>query len=647
MLNTDEEKILLSIKLLPILLIIILPAAITFLFTSQSQNSLENDIKDIRKEFIISNKQNIKYQVESLESTFKKKQEKSIQHIKKQIKEEILKVHSIATNIYNNNKNLSEKQIKKLIINTLRGIRFSDKKGYFFIFSLDGKNIMHPIKPHLEGKNLIEYTDSKGTQFIKESIQILNKQNELFSTWWWTKPDSTEEYEKIGFHKVFKPFNWFIGTGLYLNEEKNKIKKDILSNLENFSVLTNNYFFILNKNGKLLSSPYENSNEKEFNIDSPKIIKKILKLVTYGDGYTVYKNNKDAQTDDNNKIIYVKYLDSFDWILGNGFSPKDIEAKIRKKENVLKHQNSNLITGIFLINTVVAFILIALTIVFSDFVEKQFVKYKRKNKKYQDILHTVIDKKTSKLVRLNKTLEQRVISEVSKNRKKDKIMFQQSKMAALGELLGMIAHQWRQPLAKINSTTLSMYNRYKKGSFTIDNLKEDINNIEDTTNFLSQTITDFTTFFAPDKEKVHFSTKQAVDECLHILFPKFYHKVNIEINVIEDRKIYGYITQYQQAVLTLLNNALDMFEERNIRLPIINIEISSYNGRSKLAISDNAQGISETYLEMIFEAHFSTKRSKKNSGLGLYISKMIIEQNMNGILSVENTEKGAMFTIII
>ena len=103
----------------------------------------------------------------------------------------------------------------------------------------------------------------------------------------------------------------------------------------------------------------------------------------------------------------------------------------------------------------------------------------------------------------------------------------------------------------------------------------------------------------------------------------------------------------QKAILTILINALDMFEVRNIEYPKIKIMISSHNGKSKLSISDNAQGINKDCLDKIFEAYFSTKKSKKNSGLGLYISKMIVEQNLNGILSVENTQEGAKFTIII
>jgi len=651
MLNKDEKKILISIKVLPILIIIILSAVVTYFFTIQNKNGFKDEIKSIKENFIKTNKSRIKSQISKMSTIFENEFQEANEHMKMHLKEEVYQAHAIATNIYNTNKNLPKKRVENLIKSTLKGVRFDNGRDYFFVYTLDGVNVLHPIKPELEGKSLLEYTDSKGNQIIKNMIPILKEKKESFSRWWWSKPYTKIEYEKIGFHKVFEPYNWFIGTGLYLDDYEDDLKEDLLQRLGNTSFDENDYFFILDKNGVLLSSHNkhieQNKKLSEIDLADQNIIKKILKVASFGGGFTTYELEKGNETKKSVKISYIKKLNHFGWIMGYGFHPKDINAKIKEKENIFKKENKVIITRMFLLNVFVTIILIVLLILFSDFVKKQFIIHKNKNRRYQNELHTVIDDKTTKLIKLNKTLEQRVIEEVSKNREKDKIMFQQSKMAALGELLGMITHQWRQPLAQINSTTLGMYSDFKRGDFTLDTLKKNIEEIEDTTDFLSQTITDFSTFFSPDKEKSIFSTKQAVTECLHILFPKFIHKVNVVVDVVEDIHINSYITQYQQAVLTILINALDMFEVRNIEFPTINIEISSLQGKSKLSICDNAQGINKECLDKIFEAYFSTKKSKKNSGLGLYISKMIIEQNMNGILSVENTKDGAKFTIII
>jgi len=652
MLNKDEKKILISIKILPIVIIIILSAVVTYFFTVQNRNGFRDDIKNIKEDFIKSNKQRIKSQVLNMSEVFENEFKKASLEMKNHLKEEVYQAHAIATSIYNANKDLPSNQLKDLIKNTLRNIRFDDGRDYFFIYTLEGTNVLHPIKPELEGKSLINYKDKNGKKVIKDILPILKENKETYSKWWWSKPYTKEQYEKIGFHKVLEPFDWFIGTGLYIDEYEKDLQKDLLKRLKNSTFSQNDdYFFIINKEGELLSSheKYLSANKKFYEMDSTmqNIVKNIIKVASFQEGFTTYKLEKGNEPHKSDKISYIKRLNQFGWILGHGFYPKDINDKIKLKEEIFKKENQVIITRMFLLNVFVTILLILFLIMFSDYVKKQFIIHKDKQKKYQKELHNVIDDKTAKLIKLNRTLEQRVLEEVSKNRKKDKIMFQQSKMAALGELLGMITHQWRQPLAQINSVTMTMYNNFKKGSFTLDTLKKDIEEIEDTTNFLSQTISDFSTFFSPDKEKNIFSTKQAITECLHILFPKFIHKVNIDVNVIKDENIDGYMTQYQQAILTVLINALDIFEIRNIELPTIQIEISSHNGKSKVTICDNAQGINKECLDKIFEAYFSTKKSKKNSGLGLYISKMIIEQNMNGTLDVENTEEGAKFTIII
>jgi len=651
MLSKNEKKILISIKILPILIIIILSAIVTYFFTVQNKKTFQYEIKSTKDYFVKTNKERIKKQVMRMSAIFENEFQDAKKHLSQHLKDEVYQAHAIATNIYNNNKHLPEKQVRNLIKNTLKGIRFHDGRDYFFIFSLDGTNVLHPIKPEIEGKNLINYKDLKGNTIIKDIIPILKEKKEAFSKWWWPKPYSKEQYQKIGFHKVFEPYNWFIGTGMYLDELEADLQSELVRRLENSSFSENDYFFIFDKNGLLISSHNKamsvNQEFSEMEFSKQTLVKKIMKVASFGEGYATYKIEEGYDNYASTKISFIKQLSHFGWIMGYGFHPKNINNTIALKEEIFKKENKVIITRMFLLNVFVTIILIVLLILFSDFVKKQFIIHKTKNRKYQNELHTEIDDKTAKLIKLNKTLEQRVIEEVSKNREKDKIMVQQSKMAALGELLGMITHQWRQPLAQINSTTLSMYNKFKKGDFTLDTLKENIGEIEDTTNFLSQTITDFSTFFSPDKEKNTFSTKQAVTECLQILFPKFIHKVNIEVDTIEDVNIYSYLTQYQQAILTILVNAVDMFEVRNIEYPKIKIVLSSHNGRSKLCICDNAQGINKDCLDKIFEAYFSTKKSKKNSGLGLYISKMIVEQNLNGSLSVENTHEGAKFTIII
>jgi len=680
MLTKDEKRILLSIKVLPVLIIIILSAVVTYLFTVQNQDRYEKEITTIKEEFVKTNKLKIKLQVKKMAQIIDNEKKDALAHLKRHVKNEVQNAYSVAINLYKKNQHLSQEKLKKLIINALRDVRYDKGKGYLFIYTLEGENILHPVNPHLEGKDLWDYTDKRGVKIIQRIVPILKKKNESYDQWWWTKPNSKKEYKKIGYHKIFKPFGWFIGSGLYVSDYEENLQHTLLHYLKNISTQEDGYLFILNTKGEVLTNNYtkdlshsekntptrkhqteEHNHDKEKTIKNEvknktdiertilknQAIKHILDFAKKGNGFTSYEVITNDGIKGTQKISYVKNIKEYNWIIGYGFHPKDVEKTIKIKEQALQKENKSIIVRMFFINVVVTIMLIVILILFSDFVKKRFVIYRNENLDYQKQLHSLIDEKTIKLEKLNKTLEHKIQEEVKKNREKDKILFQQSKMAAMGELLAMIAHQWRQPLAQINSTTLNMYSNYKKGEFSLETLKKDIVEIENTTNFLSQTITDFSTFFSPEKEKVVFSTQQAVTECLHILFPKFIHKVNVIIDIKNDVKIDGHMNQYQQAVLTILINALDMFEERHIDFPTINIVIDEEEGKSKLLISDNAQGIHKDSLDKIFEAYYSTKKSKKNSGLGLHISKMIVEQNMNGKLSVENIDDGAKFTVII
>jgi len=243
----------------------------------------------------------------------------------------------------------------------------------------------------------------------------------------------------------------------------------------------------------------------------------------------------------------------------------------------------------------------------------------------------------------NKQLKIKVDEEVQKNREKDKILFQQIKLASMGEMLNNIAHQWRQPLNVINSNVAvidSIFFKYKIQDKKLDNT---LIQIESQTKYMSDTIDSFRTFFYPSKEKNEFILSRTLDHVLRII--KFnYEKSNIQINtkVLNDKKIIGYKGEYIQTVIAILNNSRDAFIINKIENPKINICIDNI-----LTIEDNAGGIDDKLIDRIFEPYFTTKYKNKGTGTGLYMAKMIIENSMNGTLSVEQIKDGTRFKIII
>lgn len=248
----------------------------------------------------------------------------------------------------------------------------------------------------------------------------------------------------------------------------------------------------------------------------------------------------------------------------------------------------------------------------------------------------------------NKELEKRIEEEVTKNREKDKLMFQQAKLASLGEMLGNISHQWRQPLMEINSLFLPI-----EGKISLDmpldkeEILETISKLNHITKYMSNTIDDFKNFFATDKEKIKFQLLEQINSTINIISGGLKNN-NIKLDIIiqKNPELTGYKNDYSQVLINIINNAKDVLVQRKIENPYIKISIFEENGNIITTVEDNAGGIKVNPIEKIFEPFFTYEKIG-GSGIGLFMSKLIIEKNMNGKLLVENSLKGAFFKIII
>jgi signal transduction histidine kinase len=231
-------------------------------------------------------------------------------------------------------------------------------------------------------------------------------------------------------------------------------------------------------------------------------------------------------------------------------------------------------------------------------------------------------------------------------REKEEFLFQKAKMADMGEMIGNIAHQWRQPLA-INNTILSILK--EKSQMDILEPKELLEKLEEMENniqYMSKTIDDFMRFYHPAKKKTIFCVSDVIEHALTIMRPILKKAgIALHFDYCEDAYVKGYMNEYTQVVVAILTNAKDALLQREIPDGKIDVALASENGSVILTISDNAGGIEPNLMQRIFDPYFTTKHKSMGTGLGLYISKMIIEKNMDGILSVENTGKGAAFYI--
>ena len=250
--------------------------------------------------------------------------------------------------------------------------------------------------------------------------------------------------------------------------------------------------------------------------------------------------------------------------------------------------------------------------------------------------------------RLNIELEIRVEDEIKKQKAQEEILIHQSRSAEIGEMINNIAHQWRQPLNNLSLTIQNIGFKYENDVLTKEELNETIDKSKMIINSMSNTIDTFRNFFEPTKNKNLFRVEHSIDNTLEILSStlRFY---NIEVvkEIIDDVEIYDYENEFSQVLLNIITNARDALVSNKIEKPIIKVNVSKIENNVIVKIKDNANGINEEIIDRIFEPYFTTKGKGNGTGIGLYMSKLIIEKNMNGKLTVKNDNDGAVFIITL
>ncbi len=252
----------------------------------------------------------------------------------------------------------------------------------------------------------------------------------------------------------------------------------------------------------------------------------------------------------------------------------------------------------------------------------------------------------NELQRLNSKLEERVQEELSQRLKQEQMLLKQCRLASMGEMIDSIAHQWRQPLMNINAILMNMDRIIELKEDPKVHLEDKMDEVITLTSHMSQTIEDFRSLFKTNKEKTTFHLSDSIHNTL-TLFKSSLKDINVSFDNTINHSYYGHHNELTQVIIILLSNALEALEEKHIANKILNIEILQNTLETIISIEDNAGGISSHDLEQIFDPYFTTKEPTGGTGLGLYIAKIIIEQNMQGQLSVTNTPRGAKFCILL
>jgi PAS domain S-box-containing protein len=261
---------------------------------------------------------------------------------------------------------------------------------------------------------------------------------------------------------------------------------------------------------------------------------------------------------------------------------------------------------------------------------------------YQDI--TARKQAELSLEELNHTLEQRVKEELAKNREKDHLLIQQSRLAAMGEMVHNIAHQWRQPLNLLGLVVAGIKDDYDHGALDDAALNQAIEQSQRLLQKMSTTIDDFRYFFRPDKEKQTFDIAEVVDATFVLMEASFKNnRITISQQLERPMLVEGYPSQYSQALLNILVNAKEAILHKDVEHGRIDVSLRAESGWAVLCVEDNGGGIPPQVMGRLFDPYFTTK--EQGSGIGLYMTKMIIENSMDGKVWAENAGEGARFTI--
>ncbi|MBF0274887.1 MAG: DUF3365 domain-containing protein [Nitrospinae bacterium] len=332
-----------------------------------------------------------------------------------------------------------------------------------------------------------------------------------------------------------------------------------------------------------------------------------------------------------------------------GYKVGDVRGGI--SINIPEKRIENLMKGQYqsaAILHVIVFLIVSLFLIFfMHRIREGIIKLEDLSAKQEEIIR----ERTTELEKLNNNLEEQVESEVEKRREQEQLLIQQSKLASMGDMLGAIAHQWRQPLNSIGLDVQMLEELYMDNELDEKEMKTHVKNVMKKVEFLSNTIDDFRNFYKKSKKKQDFNPIESFYEILSILSEQLkFHFIDITIvnNIEGEVFVSGFPGEFKQALLNLVSNAKDAIierQEKGEKTPgKIEIIFTKENGVN-IKVKDNGGGIAEEYLERIFEPYFSTKEDAKGTGIGLYMSKVIIEKNMGGRVSVENSSHGASFSI--
>ena len=620
MMKINEKRVIrYLIVLVPLALVLTASFFITT-FYIEKVNAYFHKVKELSiKEHVESKKAKSEIWVKQLNLLFDYKNNRVEEDIKKELKTRVDMAYKSARYIYEKYVGKkSKKEIKERIIDALNQMTYNIQQDYIFINDFIGNNILSRSSL-LSQKNISAYEDVDGRAIVLEEIQKVIKDDEGFleSNFY------TGSGKQIILVKNLDMYNWYIGSSTNVLQKRENLKSTLLSMVQSIPMDSADFMGLYdNKEPIFLSKKMRTFlGDESINVISENLSKEP----------TWYKDKVDGF------YYYSKYYEPLDWYLVYGFEISKMSKQELEKKTKLEEMLDKELAFIMKASASIVVFVVILSLLLSRKINHIFSQYQIE-----------VQKRTDELEKLNESLEQRVFDGLKAHRQKDKMLIQQSKMAEMGDMLSMIAHQWRQPLNQMSYLFMNIDSAYEYKELTKEYLDDKLKEGNTLLEFMSVTIDDFRNYFRPDKSKEFVLVSDVVTTSVALM------QKSLEVSGVElELETYGrdlthiYKNEFIQVMLNLIKNAKDVLVDKNVKNPRIIIKSRCEKERLIVEVCDNGGGVDEKIIDKIFDPYFSTKDTQSGTGLGLYMSKMIIEEHLDGKLSVRNSEEGACFKIEI
>ncbi len=375
---SSDKKLPLLIQYLPLALMAVFIVVVIAILVNENRHSLEKDISSLRDNFYATERKNIQNRVINVVEQIESEKLRTEEFLKRDVKQRVSEAIDIATSIYVQHQEHGESHTQEVILEALRPIRFNQGRGYYFAYQLDGTNVMHPILQHIEGKNLWDLQDVRDSYVIRDLSNLAKNRGQAFHRWWWSKPEAIDqEFDKIGYVAHFKPYDWFIGTGEYVVDVEEDIQRRLIDRISDYRYENDDYIFIMNSSGALLSHPNPSliGVERLDAVDKSgkHYIQEIVDTAKKGGGFVRYHSiYTPTGAEDSYKLSYVTYLPDWDWIVGTGVYLQPVEDFLIEREAQITASNTRELEQIIVASVLISFALAIISLIVGKAVGRRF-----------------------------------------------------------------------------------------------------------------------------------------------------------------------------------------------------------------------------------------------------------------------------------